>query len=357
MTGAAETFAPGTKAAILGCLGLSLSAEERAFFQREKPYGFILFARNIDTPDQVRDLVSQMRATVGWHAPVLIDQEGGRVQRMTRPHWRKYPPGAVFGALYESDPSRAEALCRLNARLLATDLADLGIDVDCLPLLDLPQPGAHDVIGARAFSAEIAPTIALARAQIAGMAEAGVTGVIKHIPGHGRAMADSHHHLPQIDTAIDVLEAHDFPPFAAFADAPYGMTAHLLLTALDADRPSTTSPIVIERVIRGTIGFKGLLMTDDLSMNALGGGLGDRAAAAIGAGCDLVLHCNGDMTEMEPVMAQVPELRGDAAERAKRADISRSEIRGSGQPAQAGSAERLARDLGTDWPSLEEDRA
>ena len=204
------TFPSGTRAAILGCAGLTLSPDERAFFQREKPYGFILFARNVGSPDQVRDLVTEMRGTVGWQAPVLIDQEGGRVQRMTRPHWRKYPNGAIFGTLYERDPGRAERLCRLNANLLASDLAELGIDVDCLPLLDLPQPGAHDVIGARAFSADIAPTIALARAQVAGLADAGVTGVIKHIPGHGRAMADSHLDLPPDRYAARDIESARF---------------------------------------------------------------------------------------------------------------------------------------------------
>lgn len=353
MIASGTTFPAGTRRAILGCAGRSLSLDERAFFQREKPYGFILFARNIDTPDQVRDLVTEMRGTVGWQAPVLIDQEGGRVQRMTRPHWRKYPTGAVFGALYERDPDRAADLCRLNAHLLASDLAELGIDVDCLPLLDLPQPGAHDVIGARAFSADIAPTVALARAQVAGLADAGVTGVIKHIPGHGRALADSHLDLPRIDTPLATLEAHDFPPFTAFADAPYGMTAHLLLTALDAERPSTTSAVVIQHVIRGRIGFKGLLMTDDLSMNALGGTLGERAAPSIAAGCDLVLHCNGDMTEMEPVMAQVPELDGASADRARRADALRFEIRDNGQSAPLGTAERLADELGASWPESE----
>lgn len=347
------TFPSGIRAAILGCAGLTLSPDERAFFQREKPYGFILFARNVGSPDQVRDLVTEMRGTVGWQAPVLIDQEGGRVQRMTRPHWRKYPNGAIFGTLYERDPGRAERLCRLNAHLLASDLAELGIDVDCLPLLDLPQPGAHDVIGARAFSADIAPTIALARAQVAGLADAGVTGVIKHIPGHGRAMADSHLDLPRIDTPLETLKAHDFPPFTAFADAPYGMTAHLLLTALDAERPSTTSNVVIEGVIRGMIGFKGLLMTDDLSMNALGGTLGERAAASIAAGCDLVLHCNGNMTEMEPVMAQVPELKGGAADRARRADALRFEVHAKGQSAPSGTAEQLAEALGASWPDTE----
>jgi len=336
-----DTVPVGTASAILGCAGLALTQDEARFFRDIRPYGFILFARNVADRDQLRGLVDSLRETVGWHAPVLIDQEGGRVQRMTAPHWRRYPAARVFGELYESDPSAAVELCRLNAWLLAGDLAEVGIDVDCLPLLDLPVPGASDVIGRRAFSEAVEPTVALARAQVEGLAAAGVAGVAKHIPGHGRALVDSHHHLPTVEANAETLDGHDFAPFRAFADMAYGMTGHLLFPAFDATAPSTLSPVVVREVIRGRIGFDGLLMTDDLSMQALGGGIGERAGRAMVAGCDLVLHCNGEMKEMAEVAAAVPLLAGEARRRAAIADAHRLGLRTRARPAPDDAEGRL----------------
>jgi beta-N-acetylhexosaminidase len=339
-----------SRAVIFGCSGPALTEDERAFLTETKPYGFILFARNVVDRAQVSALIADLRRCVGWAAPVLIDQEGGRVQRMTAPEWRKYPAGRVFGALYDRDADQALALCRDNAHLLAWDLAEVGIDVDCLPLLDLPQPGAHDVIGDRAFSAQVEPTVALARAQLEGLRLGGVTGVIKHIPGHGRAMSDSHLELPMIKADRKTLLDHDFQPFRAFSDEVYGMTGHLLLADLDGDRPSTTSPLVVEQIIRGHLAFNGLLMTDDLSMQALGGGFSDRASASIEAGCDLVLHCNGKMDEMRAVAGATPLLSGEAASRADRADARRARYRAEATSPAEDAVDRLRAALGADWP-------
>lgn len=346
---------PESRAVIFGCSGPALTEDESAFLTEAKPYGFILFARNVVDRAQVTALVADLRGCVGWAAPVLIDQEGGRVQRMTAPEWRKYPPGRVFGTLYGRDADEtgralALSLCRDNAHLLAWDLAEVGIDVDCLPLLDLPQPGAHDVIGDRAFSGEVEPTVALARAQLEGLRLGGVTGVIKHIPGHGRAMSDSHLELPMIKADQATLVDHDFKPFRAFSDEVYGMTGHLLLADLDADRPSTTSPLVVERIIRGHLGFDGLLMTDDLSMQALRGDFSERAAASIEAGCDLVLHCNGKMDEMRAVAGATPLLADEAARRADRADARRAHYRAEATPPAEDTVARLQAALGADWP-------
>ncbi|MBS0490446.1 beta-N-acetylhexosaminidase [Phenylobacterium sp.] len=309
-----------TRAAILGCSGLSLSGEEEAFFRDVEPWGFILFARNVEAPDQVRRLVDQLRAAVDRpDAPVLIDQEGGRVQRLGPPHWRRYPPGRAYGELASNDPLLRREITRLGARLLAHDLAALGINVDCVPVLDVPVAGAHDVIGDRAYAKTPEGVALLGRAACEGLIAGGVLPVIKHIPGHGRAMADSHHDLPVVDTAYDELDAWDFAPFKMLSDMPMAMTAHVVYSAVDAKRPATTSKKAMRQVIRGAIGFDGLVMSDDLSMKALGGEFADRARDSLAAGCDVVLHCNGDMAEMKAVLAGTKALSGQALRRAKAA--------------------------------------
>ena len=306
-----------TQACIFGCAGHSLSAEERAFFADVRPWGFILFKRNIDTPDQVRALVDSLRACLGRpDAPVLIDQEGGRVQRLGPPHWRRYPPGAVYGRLAANDPLLRREIARLGARLMAHDLVQLGINADCLPVLDVPQPGAHDIIGDRAYAQTADEIAVLGRAAAEGLIAGGVLPVIKHIPGHGRAGADSHMDLPRVDASIDALSAVDFAPFRTLSDMPMAMTAHVVYTAIDRLLPATTSRKLIGRTIRGAIGFDGLLMSDDLSMKALSGGFTVRARAALAAGCDVVLHCNGDMAEMTAVAAGARDLAGRAKARA-----------------------------------------
>jgi beta-N-acetylhexosaminidase len=314
-----------TSAAIYGCLGLSLTDAEKRFFQESDPWGFIIFARNIDTPDQVRGLIEEFRETVGWRAPVLIDQEGGRVARLRPPHWRSYPAGRRFGEIYEHDNARGLEAAELGARLIAQELFDIGVDVDCLPVLDVPVPGAHDVIGDRAYGDTPKTIATLATAASKGLLAGGVLPVIKHIPGHGRAGVDSHKSLPIVETDRETLSKTDFEPFRAFADAPLAMTAHVIYTAIDGERPATTSPTVIDEVIRGEVGFSGCLMSDDLSMEALAGSLGDRARASLEAGCDIVLHCNGDMGEMEAIASEVPELAGLALERSKAALSARKQ--------------------------------
>lgn len=300
-------------ASIFGCSGLTLTDEERRFFEAVNPLGFILFARNVDNPAQVKALVESLRASVGRaDAPVLIDQEGGRVQRLRPPHWRKAPPGEPFAALAARDLAAARHALRLNFRLIGRELAALGIDVDCAPVLDVPVQGAHDVIGDRAYGRHAAQVSDLAGEVIEGLLDEGVLPVIKHIPGHGRAMVDSHLALPVVDASLAELETQDFPPFHAFRHAPWAMTAHVVYTALDAGAPATTSKRVIDRVIRGAIGFDGLLISDDLSMKALGGSFEERTSASLTAGCDVVLHCNGDMTEMRAIASQLRPLT-DAA--------------------------------------------
>jgi beta-N-acetylhexosaminidase len=306
------------RAAIYGCAGLALLAEERAFFRDAEPWGFILFQRNCDSAEQIRALIGSLRDCVGWDAPVLIDQEGGRVQRLKPPRWRAAPPAALFGKLHAKDPALARESLKLNIRLIAAELASLGITVDCLPVLDVPQAGAHDVIGDRAYAKDPGLVATLARFACEALMEGGILPVIKHMPGHGRAHADSHHALPVVDAPKAELEAVDFQPFKALRDMPLGMTAHVVFTAFDPDRPATTSPIMIE-IIREEIGFDGLLMTDDLSMKALSAPMGERVRAALHAGCDLVLHCNGERAEMEAVAAEAPMLSGAASVRAEAA--------------------------------------
>jgi beta-N-acetylhexosaminidase len=252
-------------------------------------------------------------------APVLIDQEGGRVRRLKPPHWYDAPPGAVFGNLAKAAETTAVEAARLNARLIAADLADLGIDVDCAPVLDVPAPGSHDIVGDRAYSADPEWVVRLGRATHEGLLDGGVLPIIKHIPGHGRAFADSHLELPVVNASLEELRAFDFVPFRALADAPWAMTAHIVYQAIDPERPATWSPRLIDSIIRGEIGFDGVLVSDDVSMKALTGRFEDRTRAALDAGCDVVLHCNGDMAEMSAVLSAAPPLTDAAQTRLARA--------------------------------------
>ena len=304
------------RAFITGVAGPALTDEERAFLGDVQPWGLIVFKRNVAGPDPLRRLIDDFRSTVGRDAPVLIDQEGGRVQRLGPPHWPSYPPGAAYGALFDRDSETGLAAAKLGARLIAADLAALGIDVDCLPIADLRVAGADQVIGDRAYGNEPAKVAAVAGAIADGLAEGGVLPVLKHMPGHGRATADSHLRLPVVDADRATLEATDFAAFRPLAGLPLGMTAHVVFSALDPVAPATTSVNIVRQVIRDSIGFRGLLMSDDISMGALSGSLGERTAAAIAAGCDVVLHCNGQMPEMREVAAAAPELAGEAARRA-----------------------------------------
>lgn len=308
------------RACILGCSGPSLSREEAAFFRDVNPWGFILFARNVAAPDQVRRLTATLRESVGRaDAPILIDQEGGRVQRLGPPHWRRYPPGRAYGELASNDPLLRREITRLGARLIAYDLASLGINVDCVPVLDVPDPQGHEIIGDRAYGQTPEAVAALGRAAAEGLIAGGVLPVIKHIPGHGRAKADSHLELPVVEAAYAELAERDFPPFQALSDMPMAMTAHVIYAAVDRKRPATTSKKVIRKVIRGDLGFDGLMMSDDLSMKALSGSFKERAEAALAAGCDVVLHCNGDMAEMKAVAKGTGVLKGKPARRAEAA--------------------------------------
>ncbi|MFN3656206.1 MAG: beta-N-acetylhexosaminidase [Pseudolabrys sp.] len=307
------------RAFITGLAGLTISAGERAFLREAQPWGLILFKRNIDSPQQVIDLVSSFRETLGWRAPVLVDQEGGRVQRLGPPHWPVYPPGARYGDLYDRAPAAGLAAARLAGHLIAADLTALGIDVDCLPIADVPVPGADGVIGDRAYGTEPAKVAAIAGAVAEGLMAGGVLPVLKHLPGHGRATADSHHKLPVVDTPRAVLEATDFAAFRPLAGLPLGMTAHVVFSAIDPVAPATTSVTMVGQVIRGFIGFQGLLMSDDVSMNALTGSIAERSRAALAAGCDVVLHCNGNLLEMAQVAGEAPPLAGEALRRAEAA--------------------------------------
>lgn len=317
-----------------GLAGLTLTDDERALFAACDPAGYILFRRNIDTPTQVRALTAALTELAGRPLPILIDQEGGRVARLQPPHWPLFPPGTVFGEAYERAPVTAIEAARLNALAIATTLRDLGITVDCLPLLDVRDPDGHDIIGDRAYGFEPLRVAALGKATLAGLAAGGVVGVVKHIPGHGRAAADSHLELPVVTASRDDLE-RDFAPFRRLADAPMAMTAHVTYTALDPLRCATLSPTVID-FIRRDIGFDGLLMSDDLGMKALGnpasGGLqpgsnalddfGSRAVASLDAGCDIALHCSGDFAEMRAIAEAVSAIADTARARLDRAMAS-----------------------------------
>jgi beta-N-acetylhexosaminidase len=313
-----------SRAFITGVSTTELTAEEREFIGSARPWGFILFKRNIENPAQVTSLIGELRAAIGDpQAPVLIDQEGGRVQRFGPPHWPVYPAGAVFGALYDIDSALGLSAARLSARLIADDLIALGVTVDCLPLADVPTADADAVIGNRAYGTEPGKVAAIARAVTEGLEQGGILPVLKHIPGHGRATADTHFRLPQVDTPQAELEQTDFAAFQPLADLPMAMTAHVVFSALDPAHPATTSATIIEQVIRGVIGFQGLLMSDDVSMNALSGTIAERTRASLAAGCDMVLHCNGKLDEMREAAAAAPELSGLALERARRALASR----------------------------------
>src|SRR6185437_12015529 len=334
------------KAFICGCAGLALNEDERAFLREQDPWGLILFKRNVADRDQLRELTRSFRDCVGRaDAPVLIDQEGGRVQRMAPPHWRAYPAAAAIEAGLK--PAKAEAAARLVARLIAHDLAEVGIAIDCAPVLDVADAGTHAAIGSRAFSARPERVAAMGRAVAEGLLAGGVKPVIKHMPGHGRARVDSHHELPVVDAPRGELE-RDFKPFAALKDLPMAMSAHLLFTAIDSRRPATMSPIVVQEVMRGEIGFDGLIMSDDLSMKALKGPFDERAARVIEAGLDIVLHCNGDLEEARAVASVTPQLSGASLRRADAAlaaiappepfDIERAEREFASLKAELGAA-------------------
>lgn len=311
-------------ALITDCQGATLTTEETAFFQQTQPFGFILFQRHCESPDQVRALVSQLQDCVEHEAPIFIDQEGGRVARLSPPHWESYPPAGSFAALARQNAAAAERACYLNARLIADALCDVHISANCAPLADLCWPGAHDIIGDRAFGSGPQEVIRLARAQAQGLMDGGILPVVKHLPGHGRALADSHASLPVVDAALDELSQTDFQPFQALADLPFGMTAHICYPAIDAKRPATLSPLV-NQVIREQIGFRGLLMSDDVSMKALQGDFTALARQTLVAGCDLVLHCNGTLEERKAVASGCEPLPAhryvlyEAARRAIRA--------------------------------------
>lgn len=308
-----------TNAVIFGCAGPQLEAAEAAFFRETQPLGFILFARNVVEPVQLRRLTAELRASIEQpDAPILIDQEGGRVRRLRPPHWRDIPAAGMFGALAARDRKAAERAVHLNHRLMAAELADVGITVDCAPLLDIRFPGAHDVVGDRSFGTDPDLIADLGRIAADALMAGGVMPVIKHIPGHGRAMVDSHLDLPRVTAGHTSLADSDFRPFVALKDFPWGMTAHLVYEALDPDHPATLSKTVIGEVIRGEIGFDGLLLTDDLSMKALKGSFTDRAAGSLAAGCDVVLHCNGDIDEMRQVAAGLSPLSPAAKARYER---------------------------------------
>lgn len=316
-----ETMMQGSKAWISGCAGHRLSADERAFFADERPWGFILFGRNIQSAEQVKDLVAELKEAGGRAStPVLVDQEGGRVQRLRPPLAPSYPAAAALGQIFALDAVAGTRAAWLQGRLLAHDLQGYGINADCLPCLDLPVGGAHSVIGDRAYSADAEAVAALGRAAADGLAAGGVMPVMKHAPGHGRGNADSHLSLPVVETFRAELSRTDFSPFTALRALPAAMTAHLLYSDIDPSRPATLSPTVISEVIRGEIGFDGLLMTDDISMKALQGEVGDLGRQAIAAGCDVVLHCNGDMADMRKVAAAVHPLGGAAERRAAAAE-------------------------------------
>jgi beta-N-acetylhexosaminidase len=312
------------RAFITGVSGTALTAQERAFLRDAEPWGLIVFKRNVVTPDQVRGLVDSFRAAVGRaDAPVLVDQEGGRVQRLGPPHWPSYPAGAQYGRIWERDPASALEAARMGARLIASDLLEVGIDVDCLPLADVPTPDADPVIGDRAYGESVQKVAAIAGAVADGLMEGGVLPVLKHLPGHGRATADSHHRLPTVTADRASLEAVDFAAFRPLAGLALGMTAHVVFSAYDPVAPATTSATMVQDVIRDSIGFEGLLMSDDISMGALSGSLAERSAAALTAGCDVILHCNGAIDEMRTVAGAVPALAGAAERRAAAALAAR----------------------------------
>lgn len=313
------------KAVIFAPAGLQLSDPERFLFERTNPFGFILFARNCQTPDQVRRLVESLRSVVGRDdAPILIDQEGGRVQRLRPPYWRDAPSARTFGQMAEHDEESAVEAAWLNARLIADELVEMGITVDCAPVLDVPCAESDPIIGDRAFADTPERVALLGRAACAGFLSAGVLPVIKHIPGHGRARVDSHLDLPIVSAGREELQQTDWAPFLALCDMPWAMTAHIRYPAIDERAPATLSPIVIDAVIRGAIGFDGVLVSDDIGMGALSGSMGERADAAVRAGCDVVLHCSGSIDEMTEVAETCPYMTDTALRRVANGEAMRS---------------------------------
>ncbi len=313
------------RAVIFGCAGPRLGPEERQFFRDADPYGFILFRRNIETPDQVRTLVHELRDSVDRaDAPVLIDQEGGRVARLGPPHWPALPPARAIGALAERDLQAGLEAATAVGRCIGSMLAALDIDVVCAPVADLLLPQTHQVIGDRAYAADPVLVGALASAACAGFSSAGVTPIVKHIPGHGRATSDSHLALPSIDADSDTLERTDFAAFRTVRDAPWAMVAHCVYTALDPDLPASVSPEIVSRIIRERIGFRGVLIADDIGMKALKGSLAESAARTLAAGCDLTLHCSGDLEEMRAIAPAVPAVTASAAARLEAAQGPRA---------------------------------
>ncbi len=304
----------GTHAFVCGLSGTDITDFERAYLRESRPWGIILFGRNIDRPDQVRRLTSDVRDILGWHAPVLIDQEGGRVQRLKPPHWRRYPPASRFGRLERMQAGSGVEAAQIAAWMVADDLLSVGVNVNCAPVLDLRIAGGTDAIGNRAFDPSAEMIAVLGRAVAEAYLQAGVVPVFKHIPGHGRAVVDSHFELPRIRDDQATLAASDFSPFRALNDLPMAMTGHLVFEAIDPDNPATLSQKMIN-LVRQDLGFDGALITDDLSMGALSGDLDERAALALSAGCDIALHCNGVREEMEAVRRSVPLLDGRAADR------------------------------------------
>ncbi|MEO1045621.1 MAG: beta-N-acetylhexosaminidase [Pseudomonadota bacterium] len=305
------------KPVVFGMSGLALTADERAFFTDADPAGYIVFARNIESPAQLRVLTDELRSLHGRdRLMILIDQEGGRVQRMKPPVWPAYPAPGAFSALYHAAPISALEAARVNAMALALDLAEAGITVNCAPMIDVRQPGSNDtVIGDRAFGDDPMMVAALGRATLDGLRQGGVLGIVKHMPGHGRALVDSHEKLPVVEENAETLVESDLAPFVALNDTLMGMTGHIIFPAWDPDRPATLSPLVIEQVIRDQIGFDGLLFSDDLDMKALAGSVPDSAVACIGAGCDIALNCWGNMAHMTEIADRLPDLAGAAQAR------------------------------------------
>src|SRR3569623_450303 len=312
------------RAFITGLAGHEISANERSFLREAEPWGLIVFKRNIETPAQISVLVQSFCDMVGREAPVLVDQEGGRVQRLGPPHWPAYPPGVRYSELYDRDPASGLTAARLGARLIAHDLRELGINTDCLPQADGPVAGSDNVIGDRAYGTEPGQVAAIAGAVAEGLLADNILPVLKHLPGHGRATADSHLKLPVVDTDRATLERTDFAAFQPLGHLPLGMTAHVVFSAIDPVQPATTSVTIVDQVIRGFIGFRGLLMSDDVSMGAMSGTIAERSRASLAAGCDAALHCNGKLDEMMQVAGASPVLTGEAKRRAEAALLLRS---------------------------------
>ncbi len=316
-----ETDYAGVKPIIFSVEGTTLSAEEKAFFEKEKPFGFILFARSVDNPEQLRKLIGGLRDSVGRpDAPVLVDQEGGRVQRLRSPHWFQAPALGKIGALYDIDPTIAERAAILSTELIISDLKSVGFSVNCSPCLDLPRPETSNVIGDRALHKDARVLVKLAGVIMNCYVEHGIMPVIKHIPGHGRATVDSHHELPTVSASLDDLKQTDFKPFKSLSAAPWGMTAHIVFDQIDPNNPATQSKKVIGEIIRGDIGFDGLLLSDDLNMNALEGSLKERAVKSFEAGVDILLHCSGKMEEMRDIASAIPEMSEQVIRRVKQGE-------------------------------------